>query len=181
MSCLSYWILYTSCLACWLVKMADRVLCYVWMFWPANVKYSVVCRSERFLYCNYCTVVLYAVSQWQTDARSIFHVRLYLLRALRSAQREVHVCFQCYYSLYFIVNCLLFFLFSVKLIILSLVNFLCLLHCIYWLFTTRPLLIRIRSLKGRRAKLVPALGSIPTVPCRSVEASEGSFEAFVVM
>jgi len=50
----------------------------------------------------------------------MIYVRLYLLRALRSAQREVHVCFRCYYLLYYIVNYLLLILFSVKLIILSL-------------------------------------------------------------
>jgi len=155
MSCCSYWILCTSCLTCWLVKLADRVFCYLCTFWPANVKYSVVCLPERCLYCYNCTVFLFrlTLSQW-------CNVRLYLLHALRSAQQEVHVCFHCYYPLHYFVNCLLLIVFSVKLIILLLGNLLCLLHCIYWPFATRPPLIRIRSLKGPRAKLVPAHGSI---------------------
>jgi len=61
MSCRSSWILCTSCLACWLLKMADRVPCYVCMFWPANVKYSVVCLPQCCLYCYYCTVPLFTV------------------------------------------------------------------------------------------------------------------------
>ena len=54
----------------------------------------------------------------------MIHVRLHLLRVLQSAQKEVHVCFQCYNPLHYIVNCLLFILFSVKLIILLLGKFL---------------------------------------------------------
>jgi len=50
--------------------------------------------------------LLYAVPQWQTDAESMIQERLYLLRALRSAQQEVNVFFQCYYPLHYIVNCL---------------------------------------------------------------------------
>ena len=61
MSCRSYWILCTSCLACWLLKMADRVPCYECMIWPANVKCSVVCLPECCLYCYYCTVPLFIV------------------------------------------------------------------------------------------------------------------------
>jgi len=123
MSCCSYWILCTSCLTCWLIKLADRVLCYVCTFRPANVKYSVVCLPERCLYCYNCTVFLFICTlfpQWQTDVESMIYVRLYLLRALRSAQQEVHVWFRCYYPLYYFVNCFLLILFSVKLIILLL-------------------------------------------------------------
>jgi len=62
------------------------------------------------LYCSliYCTLF---------PRESMIHVRLYLLRALRSAQQEVRVCFQCCYLLYYIINYLLLILFSVKLII----------------------------------------------------------------
>jgi len=61
MWCRSYWILCTSCLACWLLKMADRVSCYVCMFWPANVRCSVVCLRKCCLNCYYCTVPLFIV------------------------------------------------------------------------------------------------------------------------
>ena len=51
------------------------------------------------------------------------HIRLYLLRMLRSAQQEVHVCFECYYLWFYIVNYVLFVLFSDQLITLLLGKF----------------------------------------------------------
>jgi len=63
----------------------------------------------------------------------MIHVRLPLLRVLQSEQQEVNICFQYYHSLHYIVNCLLFSLFSVKLIIISLGKFL--VYCALYILT----------------------------------------------
>jgi len=112
------------------------------------------------------------VADWcrVNDSCMIIFVTSFTIGAAR------HVCFQCYYSfiIFVIAFCLSYSL--SKLIIISLGKFL-VSYALYWLFTTRPRLapqIRVRSLKGPWEKLVPALGSIPRVTCRSVEASVGS-------
>ena len=136
------------------------------MFWPANVKCSVLCFPGHCFYCDYCTVVLYAVPLWQTDAGSMNHVRLYLVLMLGTAQQEVHVCFEFYYRLFYIVNYRLFILFSVKLIILLLGKLL-LSFALYILTIYHKAPTNRDSIAQRpRTKLVPALGSIPRVSYR---------------
>jgi len=54
-------------------------------FGPANVECFMLSLPEHSLNCEYCTVVLYAVPPWQTEAGSKNHVRLCVLRMLRLA------------------------------------------------------------------------------------------------
>ena len=74
---------HTNCRGLWVVFLV--LLLGFFCFGPANLDCIVLSLPEVFLYRVYFTVVLYAVPPWQTDALSRDHVRLFVLRVLRSA------------------------------------------------------------------------------------------------
>ena len=149
-------------LAHWWSWLADRVsFCTLTFFGPANLDWFVLNQPEHCLYCEYCTVVLYAVPPCRLTPYLkimkncvcyVCHDRR--IRRSKFTLKGTNFCFMLLIHLILI-------LFAYKSIIFSHAKWPMSFPFTYWPTTTRPNLVRIRLLNESRTKLVPALGSLP--------------------